>query len=139
MASSKSYAIFYCVGRPYAGIGNMRATAGKSTWTCKQNGDGILMISYFNLSLDSGMERVAAMVHTCSTQLRPVVMTCIVACVGLLPAAVSTGIGSQVQKPLALVVVGGMLLAPLLIMLVMPVLILAVSRNQPAPPEAERA
>ncbi len=101
--------------------------------------DGILMISYFNLSLDSGMERVAAMVHTCSTQLRPVVMTCIVACVGLLPAAVSTGIGSQVQKPLALVVVGGMLLAPLLIMLVMPVLILAFSRNQPPPPEAGQA
>ena len=50
-------------------------------------------------------------------------MTCIVACVGLMPAAVSTGIGSQVQRPLALVVVGGMLLAPVLILLVLPVLI----------------
>jgi cobalt-zinc-cadmium resistance protein CzcA len=50
-------------------------------------------------------------------------MTCIVACVGLIPAALSTGIGSQVQKPLALVVVGGMLFAPLMIMLVLPVLI----------------
>jgi len=51
------------------------------------------------------------------------VMTCLVAAIGLLPAAISTGIGSQVQKPLALVVVGGMSLAPILILLVLPVLI----------------
>ena len=50
-------------------------------------------------------------------------MTCIAACVGLLPAAFSTGIGSQVQRPLALVVVGGILLAPVLILIVLPVLI----------------
>ena len=50
-------------------------------------------------------------------------MTCAAACVGLLPAAFSSGIGSQVQKPLALVVVGGILLAPLFIMTVLPVLI----------------
>jgi cobalt-zinc-cadmium resistance protein CzcA len=100
--------------------------------------DGILVISYYNLCLDTGLNRVSAMVHTCRTQLRPVMMTCIVACVGLLPAAVSTGIGSQVQKPLALVVVGGMLLAPILIMLVLPVLILAFSKQQTAPPETPR-
>jgi cobalt-zinc-cadmium resistance protein CzcA len=62
-------------------------------------------------------------------QLRPVTMTCIVACVGLLPAAISTGIGSQVQKPLALVVVGGILLAPILILIVLPVLIELFSRR----------
>jgi heavy metal efflux system protein len=101
--------------------------------------DGILMISFYNLSLETGMDRVAAILHTCRTQLRPVMMTCIVACVGLLPAAVSTGIGSQVQKPLALVVVGGMLLAPVLIMLVLPVLILAFSRQQTPAPEPARA
>ena len=50
---------------------------------------------------------------------------------GLLPAALSTGIGSQVQKPLALVVVGGMLLAPALILLVLPVLINRFSLRQP--------
>jgi cobalt-zinc-cadmium resistance protein CzcA len=50
-------------------------------------------------------------------------MTCIVACVGLLPAALSTGIGSQVQRPLALVVVGGILLAPLFILTTLPLLI----------------
>jgi cobalt-zinc-cadmium resistance protein CzcA len=85
--------------------------------------DGILVISYYNLSLQSGIDRHTAIRATCRTQLRPVMMTCIVACVGLIPAALSTGIGSQVQKPLALVVVGGMLFAPLMIMLVLPVLI----------------
>ena len=63
-------------------------------------------------------------------------MTCIVACVGLVPAAVSNGIGSQVQKPLALVVVGGMLLAPVLILTVLPVLIMAFSVRQPMPVDA---
>ena len=54
--------------------------------------------------------------RACRTQLRPVMMTSMAACVGLLPAAVATGIGSQVQRPLALVVVGGILLAPVLIL-----------------------
>jgi cobalt-zinc-cadmium resistance protein CzcA len=63
--------------------------------------------------------------------MRPVLMTCIVACVGLLPAALSTGIGSQVQRPLALVVVGGILLAPILILIVLPVLITIFSRRMP--------
>jgi heavy metal efflux system protein len=60
-------------------------------------------------------------------------MTCVVACVGLVPAALSTGIGSQVQRPLALVVVGGMLLTPILVLLVLPVLILLFSQRKPMP------
>ena len=64
-------------------------------------------------------------------QFRPVFMTCVAAGVGLLPAAMSSGIGSQVQKPLAIVVVGGMVLAPALILLVLPVLIEMFSRRQP--------
>jgi cobalt-zinc-cadmium resistance protein CzcA len=100
--------------------------------------DGILILSYYNLSLDSGLDRASAMLQTCRTQLRPVMMTCIVACVGLIPAALSTGIGSQVQRPLAIVVVGGMLLAPVLILLVLPVLILKFSRAREMPPELPR-
>jgi cobalt-zinc-cadmium resistance protein CzcA len=100
--------------------------------------DGILILSYYHLSLDSGLDRATAMLQTCRTQLRPVMMTCIVACVGLIPAAFSTGIGSQVQRPLALVVVGGMLLAPILILLVLPVLILKFSRAQELPQELPR-
>jgi len=100
--------------------------------------DGILILSYYHLSLESGLDRASAMLQTCRTQLRPVMMTCIVACVGLLPAAFSTGIGSQVQRPLARVVVGGMLLAPALILLVLPVLILKFSRAQELPEELPR-
>jgi heavy metal efflux system protein len=93
--------------------------------------DGIIVISYFNQLLANGLERSAAAVRTGQIQLRPVMMTCIAACVGLLPAAVSTGIGSQVQKPLALVVVGGILLAPVLILIVLPGLVETFSRRQP--------
>jgi cobalt-zinc-cadmium resistance protein CzcA len=99
--------------------------------------DGILVLSYFHLCLDLGHDPASAMLETCRTQLRPVVMTCIVACVGLIPAAFSTGIGSQVQRPLALVVVGGMLLAPVLILLVLPVLILRFSKARDLPTESD--
>ena len=100
--------------------------------------DGILVLSYFHLCLDMGHDPATAMLETCRTQLRPVIMTCIVACVGLIPAAFSTGIGSQVQRPLALVVVGGMLLAPVLILLVLPVLILRFSKSREMPSELDR-
>jgi cobalt-zinc-cadmium resistance protein CzcA len=49
-------------------------------------------------------------------------MTALAACIGLLPAALSSGIGSQVQRPLATVVVGGMLIGPVLLLLVVPAL-----------------
>jgi heavy metal efflux system protein len=93
--------------------------------------DGIIVLAFYNRMLKNGVSRPDAIVRTCHVQFRPVMMTCVAACVGLLPAALSTGIGSQVQKPLALVVVGGMLLAPALILLVLPVLIDCFSLRQP--------
>lgn len=94
--------------------------------------DGIIVLSYYNRLLALGTDRAAALARTVHVQFRPIFMTCAAAGVGLLPAAVSTGIGSQVQKPLAIVVVGGMLLAPALILLVLPVLIECFSRRAPA-------
>jgi heavy metal efflux system protein len=91
--------------------------------------DGIIVLSYFNRMMEEGLDRDSAILRTCRIQMRPVMMTCVAACVGLLPAAFSTGIGSQVQKPLALVVVGGMMLAPAFILLVLPVLIDVFSRR----------
>jgi heavy metal efflux system protein len=91
--------------------------------------DGIIVLASYNGLIDAGLDRAAAILRACEIQMRPVMMTCTVACVGLLPAAVSTGIGSQVQKPLALVVVGGILLAPLLILIVLPMLIDVFSRR----------
>ena len=92
--------------------------------------DGIVVLNAFNQLIDEGVERSRALLRACETCLRPVVMTCVAACVGLLPAALSNGIGSQVQKPLALVVVSGILLAPVLILVVLPVLIDVFSRRQ---------
>jgi cobalt-zinc-cadmium resistance protein CzcA len=104
--------------------------------------NGIIVIAYFNTLIDAGLDRSAALMNACAVKMRPVAMTCIVACVGLFPAAVSTGIGSQVQKPLAVVVVGGSFLAPFLILLVLSVLVGIVSRRkapitaqQPGPAE----
>jgi cobalt-zinc-cadmium resistance protein CzcA len=85
--------------------------------------EGIIILSYFNRLVDQGSEKSAAIVGACQVRLRPVMMTCIAACVGLLPAALSRGVGAQVQRPLAIVVVGGNLLAPILILVVLPVLI----------------
>jgi cobalt-zinc-cadmium resistance protein CzcA len=62
-------------------------------------------------------------------------MTALSACIGLLPAAVSTGIGSQVQRPLATVVVGGMLIGPIIMLVVVPaVQTLFLGRDRPTPP-----
>jgi cobalt-zinc-cadmium resistance protein CzcA len=94
--------------------------------------DGILVVSTFNQHIDDGLHREDAIIVTVRHCLRPVVMTCLAAAIGLLPAAVSSGIGSQVQKPLALVVVGGMSLAPVFILLVLPVLIVKFSHHRGA-------
>jgi cobalt-zinc-cadmium resistance protein CzcA len=91
--------------------------------------NGILVLSYYNQHLEDATNPLSAMRTTIAVRMRPVIMTCIVACVGLLPAAVSTGIGAQVQRPLALVVVGGMILSPALILIALPVLICVFSRR----------
>jgi cobalt-zinc-cadmium resistance protein CzcA len=65
-------------------------------------------------------------------------MTALSACIGLLPAAVSTGIGSQVQRPLATVVVGGMFIGPIILLVVVPALqTLFLERGGQADPAAE--
>ena len=91
--------------------------------------EGIILLSYYNQLIEAGKQRLSALSEACQTRFRPVMMTCNAACVGLLPAALSTAIGSQVQRPLALVVVGGILLAPSLVLLVLPVLIGLFSRR----------
>jgi len=63
-------------------------------------------------------------------RLRPVLMASLAAAIGLLPASIATGIGSETQKPLARVVVGGMITAPILLLLVLPALYLLVHRSR---------
>src|SRR6185503_5421319 len=91
--------------------------------------NGIMVVGAFNRFVDAGVPRERALRATCDQQMRPVLMTCVAACVGLLPAAFSTAIGSQVQRPLAIVVVGGMLLAPVLFLTVLPAAIGTFSRR----------
>lgn len=98
--------------------------------------DGIIIVSQFNALVAAGLDRTAAVLRTGELQMRPVLMTCAIAAVGLLPAAISTGIGSQVQKPLAIVVVGGMMLAPVVILITLPVLVGLFSRRSAGTPTA---
>jgi cobalt-zinc-cadmium resistance protein CzcA len=84
--------------------------------------DGILMITFYNQEKAHGLAPVDAMYRAASTRMRPLLMTALSACIGLLPAAISTGIGSQVQRPLATVIVGGMLVGPVMLLLAVPAL-----------------
>ena len=84
--------------------------------------DGILMITFYNQERHHGREPVDAMFHAASIRMRPLLMTALSASLGLLPAAISTGIGSQVQRPLATVIVGGMLIGPFMLLIAVPAL-----------------
>src|SRR6187401_3578770 len=84
--------------------------------------DGILLISYIRRDIEEGMGTEDAIIRAAETRMRQIFMTGLSACIGLVPAAISTGIGSQVQQPLACVIVGGMLLSPICSLLVIPVL-----------------
>jgi heavy metal efflux system protein len=84
--------------------------------------DGILNITYFRELTASGMEAGEAVFRGAEQRMRPMLMTALSAGVGLFPAAISHGIGSQVQRPLATVVVGGMFIGPLLLLVVAPAL-----------------
>jgi heavy metal efflux system protein len=82
--------------------------------------DGILLVSYIRRGVEEGRGSENAIIYAGEARMRQIFMTGFSACIGLLPAAVSTGIGSQVQQPLACVVVGGMLLSPFCSLLVIP-------------------
>jgi len=91
--------------------------------------NGILVLTYFNELKMQGMGPFDAMERAAEKRMRPMLMTALSACIGLVPAAFSTGIGSQVQRPLATVVVGGMLIGPLMLLVVVPALQLAFLRR----------
>src|SRR6476661_1762170 len=84
--------------------------------------DGVLLVSYIRRRLDEGLGKDEAIIGAAQIRMRQIFMTGLSACIGLVPASISTGIGSQVQQPLACVIVGGMLLSPICSLLVMPTL-----------------
>lgn len=85
---------------------------------CIQN--GVILISVFKKNLQHDMPMQAALIRGVAERTRPVIMTALMAAIGLVPAAVSTGIGSETQKPLAIVVIGGLISATVLTLLIFP-------------------
>ena len=93
--------------------------------------DGLLLISYFNQMRFQGLPLESAILHGAEKRVRPVMMTALTAIFGLLPAALSTKIGSQTQRPLAIVVVGGMISTLFLTRYLMPVLYSFYGHREP--------
>ena len=84
--------------------------------------NGVIMISHINALRRQGLKLKDAVLSGAGHRLRPVMMTATVAVLGLLPASLSTGIGSDVQRPLATVIVYGLLFATLITLYVLPAL-----------------
>ncbi len=87
---------------------------------CIQN--GVILISRFRKNLENNMHLDEAILDGVISRVRPVIMTALMAAIGLMPAALSTGIGSETQKPLAIVVIGGLVTSTILTLLILPVI-----------------
>ncbi len=94
--------------------------------------NGVVMVSYFNQLQDEGLAPYEAVLQGASTRLRTVVMTALLAMLGLLPMALSHGIGSETQRPLAVVIIGGLVSATFLTLMVLPTLYLVIERRAKA-------
>ncbi len=96
--------------------------------------NGVVMISYFNQLRDEGLSPYQAVLKGALVRLRTVLMTAMLAMLGLLPMALSHAIGSETQKPLAVVIIGGLVSATALTLLVLPALYLVFEGNRSALP-----
>ncbi len=88
---------------------------------CIQN--GVILISVFKQNLHNKIPLAQSVIQGVRSRVRPVVMTALMAAIGLLPAAVSKGIGSETQKPLAIVVIGGLISSTILTLLIFPLIV----------------
>jgi cobalt-zinc-cadmium resistance protein CzcA len=84
--------------------------------------NGLVMLTMIRQLIARGMPKQEAIIRGALTRLRPVVMTALVASLGFVPMAIATGTGAEVQKPLATVVIGGLISATMLTLLVLPAL-----------------
>lgn len=101
---------------------------------CIQN--GVILISEFHKNLKEKMSLDASIIEAVKVRTRPVVMTALMASIGLVPAAISTGIGSESQKPLAIVIIGGLITATVLTLLVFPIIFWFFNRAKKVRTEA---
>jgi heavy metal efflux system protein len=95
---------------------------------CVQN--GVILISEFGKKLKQNLSMESALVESVKTRTRPVVMTALMAMLGLFPAALSSGIGSESQKPLAIVIIGGLVTATIFTLLIFPLIYWVFNRKQ---------
>jgi len=84
--------------------------------------DGVVMVSYINQLRDQGLSVEQAVMEGAEARLRPILMTALVASLGFVPMAIATSAGAEVQRPLATVVIGGLLVSTVLKLLVLPTL-----------------
>lgn len=95
---------------------------------CIQN--GVILITEFHKNIKLKMDLATAILEGVKVRTRPVVMTALMASIGLFPAAISTGIGSESQKPLAVVIIGGLITATILTLLVFPIIFWVFNRKK---------
>jgi cobalt-zinc-cadmium resistance protein CzcA len=95
---------------------------------CIQN--GVILITEFHQNIKDGLSLDNAVLTGVKSRTRPVIMTALMASIGLLPAALSTGIGSESQKPLAIVIIGGLITATVLTLLIFPIIFWIFNRSK---------
>lgn len=91
--------------------------------------NGLVLVSAIKRQRSEGANIVDAVRHSATMRLRPVLMTALVAALGFVPMAISTGVGAEVQRPLATVVVGGILTSTALTLIVLPALYLTFGKR----------
>ncbi len=96
--------------------------------------NGVVMVTVFNQLREAGADPAEAVLRGALMRMRTVLMTALLAMLGLLPMALSHGIGSETQKPLAVVIIGGLISATLLVLVVLPTLYLALAQREAAAP-----
>ena len=92
--------------------------------------NGLVLVTFIRQKIESGMAVAEAVVEGCLVRLRPVLMTALVAAVGFIPMAVNVGVGGEVQRPLATVVIGGIATNTLLTLVVLPTLYITFRRRK---------
>ncbi len=100
--------------------------------------DGLVMLTYFNQLREQGKSVRDAVTEGSLTRLRPILMTALVASFGFMPMAIATGAGAEVQRPLAIVVIGGLLSSTFIKLVLLPVLYEWFERKSP-PEKTETA
>ena len=94
---------------------------------CVQN--GVILVEEIQAGLDNGLRSVQAIIEGAVARLRPILMTALMAGLGLMPAALSHGIGSETQRPFALVIVGGIVSATVFTLLLLPTLLMVFEKD----------